>query len=410
MMLPSNFDVVIIGAGPSGTIAAALLHQKGFRVLVLEKARFPRFSIGESLLPQAMQFIEQAGLLPAVQAAGFRFKNGAAFARGEETGMFNFEDKFSPGWGTTYQVERARFDQVLADAVAEQGVDIRYETEVLSMILGTRPVLQVRDHEGQEQTIETGFVLDASGFGRVLPRLLDLETPSSFPLRSSVFCHIEDRIDDPAFDRDKILITVHPDDRDVWFWLIPLSEEKCSFGVVGEPDRLARYGEQPDQILETLKRETFPLNQLLARSAPLFPARSITGYAANVRSLHGEGFALLGNAGEFLDPVFSSGVTIAMKSAALAADVLIRQREGERIDWQLDYAQRLKQGVDTFRSYVEAWYDGRLQDIIYAERQEPAIKQMICSVLAGYAWDTNNPYVQDSRRKLSVLANVCRTG
>jgi flavin-dependent dehydrogenase len=124
--------------------------------------------------------------------------------------------------------------------------------------------------------------------------------------------------------------------------------------------------------------------------------------------LHGDGFALLGNAGEFLDPVFSSGVTIAMKSAALAADLLGRRFRGETVNWETAYAQPLKQGVDTFRCFVEAWYDGRLQDIIFAQNPNSAIKQMICSILAGYAWDLNNPYVADSKRRISVLANLCR--
>ena len=110
-----SYDVVVIGAGPSGTVASALLNQQSHRVLVLEREHFPRFSIGESLLPQCMIFLEQAKMLEAVQAGNFQFKNGAAFYHGERTECFDFSEKFTSGWGTTYQVQRGRFDKILAD-------------------------------------------------------------------------------------------------------------------------------------------------------------------------------------------------------------------------------------------------------------------------------------------------------
>jgi len=408
-MLPAFVDVVVVGAGPSGAIASSLLKRKGHNVIVFEKAHFPRFSIGESLLPQSMVYLEEAGLLQAVQNAGFQFKNGAAFVRNDEYGWFNFEDKFTPGWGATFQVERASFDKLLADGAAEQGVDIRYGYDVVAMRPGRQPEVDVMTPEGARHTVKAGFVLDASGFGRVLPRLLELETPSTFPSRTSVFTHIEDNISDPDFDRNKILITVHPEYSDVWFWLIPLAANKCSFGVVAREENLQQYSDDGGELLFALRDTVPPLNTLLDRAELLFEPRRITGYSCNVRSLHGEGYALLGNAGEFLDPVFSSGVTIAVKSASLAANLLDQQLRGEKVDWEQGYARLLMQGVNTFRAYVEAWYDGRLQDIIFAKEHNSEIKKMICSVLAGYAWDAENPYAQESARKLSILAQLCRS-
>ena len=135
---------------------------------------------------------------------------------------------------------------------------------------------------------------------------------------------------------------------------------------------------------------------------------SINGYSASVDSLYGRNYALLGNAGEFLDPVFSSGVTIAMKSASLAADVLNKQFNNHPVNWQQDFAGPLQKGVETFRTFVEAWYDTSLQDVVFYDKQQTNIKEMICSILAGYAWDEGNPYVKNSRSRLQTLATLCR--
>jgi hypothetical protein len=130
-----------------------------------------------------------------------------------------------------------------------------------------------------------------------------------------------------------------------------------------------------------------------------------------VSRLHGAGFALLGNAAEFLDPVFSSGVTIALKSAKLAADLLDQQFRGEPADWQTQFAEPLMYGVETFRSFVNGWYDGDLQDVIFFEHKDPVIRRMICSVLAGYAWDPKNPYTgPQAARRLRALADTVRAG
>lgn len=401
-------DVLVIGAGPSGAIASALLAQKGYLVRVLEKEQFPRFSIGESLLPQCMVFIEEAGMLDAVTAGRFQLKNGAAFYHDGKRTNFDFTGKFTAGPGTTFEVQRALFDKILADEAARFGADVHYRHEITSVdFSGDEPQVSCRTPEGEIITLRAGFVLDASGFGRVLSRLLDLESPSNFPVRQSCFTHVKDRISDPAFDRDKILISVHPRCRDVWYWTIPFSNGTCSLGVVAERDFFASYPEEVNERLMRIVREEPYLAELLKDSEILQPARQIVGYSANVKSLHGRGYALLGNAGEFLDPVFSSGVTIAMKSASLAAGLLDRQFRGERIDWEMDYAVPLQQGIDTFRTFVTGWYDRRFQDVIFHPSQNETVKAMICSILAGYAWDVENPFVRDSERRLASLAYIC---
>lgn len=404
-------NVIIIGAGPAGSIAAALIQQQGHQAIILEKETFPRFSIGESLLPQCMEFIEQAGMLPALQAAGFQLKTGAAFLYHGQYSEFCFSDQFSTGFTYTYQVQRARFDALLASEAQRQGVDIRWQQRVLAAdFSAAKPVLTVVDEQSQDTyRLEADFVLDASGFGRVLPRLLELETPSGFPVRQAIFTHLEDRISDSTYKREKIWIVVHPENAEVWYWLIPFSNGRCSLGVVGETAFFEQIGNDWQAVLQTLIAQEPRLSRLLANACFDTPVNTITGYSANVSSLVGNGYALLGNAGEFLDPVFSSGVTIAMKSASLAADVLNRQFQGHAVDWQRDYAMPLKKGVDTFRVYVTAWYNSTLQDVLFHPQQQPNIKAMICSILAGYVWDEANPYVKQSQARLNTLVELCRS-
>ncbi|KPA94446.1 flavin-dependent dehydrogenase [Pseudomonas asplenii] len=401
-------EVLVIGAGPSGAIAAALLKRNGHDVLIVERQHFPRFSIGESLLSHCLDFVEEAGMLDAVNAAGFQLKNGAAFAWGERYSAFDFGKTFSNGKPTTFQVQRADFDKLLADQAALQGVEIRYGEEIVGADFERpQPQLQVRREDGSEYRLEARFVLDASGYGRVLPRLLDLEAPSGFPVRQAVFTHIEDRIDHPGFEREKILITTHPEKRDIWFWTIPFSNGRCSLGVVADASHFAGRDDDLDACLKGFVAETPSLQRVLQNAEWDTPARAIGGYSANVKSLHGPGYALLGNAAEFLDPVFSSGVTIAMRSASMAAGLLHRQLQGESVDWQSQFAEPLKRGVDTFRCYVEGWYAGTFQDVIYHPGSSEEIRAMISSILAGYAWDERNPFVSEPKRRLRMLSEIC---
>ena len=407
-MRTDTTEILIIGAGPAGSVAAGFLRQQGRQVLIIEKEQFPRFSIGESLLPQSMEYIQAAGMLQAVVEAGFQYKNGAAFARGEKHTSFDFRKKFSEGWGTTYQVQRADFDKVLADCAEKAGAEVRYRHEVTAIdVESEKPSVTVKAPDGEIYQVQAQFLLDASGFGRILPRLLKLEKPSNFPTRGAIFTHVQDNTPLGSFDRNKILVTVHPEHCDVWYWTIPFSNGRCSLGVVAKTEFLAQYQGAETERLQAIVGETPSLSSLLKNAEWDTPARQIIGYSANVDSLWGKNYALLGNAGEFLDPVFSSGVTIAFKSASLASACLQRQFAGEVVDWQKDYGSPLRAGVDAFRGFVESWYAGGFQNIIFHEDQSPEIREMICSILAGYAWDLKNPYVAETKRRLAVLEELC---
>lgn len=429
-----NTDVVIIGAGPSGSSAAALLRQKGYQVTVLERQYFPRFSIGESLLPQSMVFLEEAGLLECVrehvEQYAFQFKDGAAFLRGQQRSFYDFTQKSAEGPGTTWQVRRAQFDHLLAQQAEHYGTEIRYGHTVTAVdVTLKQPILTVQDEQQNSYQIQAKFLLDASGFGRVLPKLLDLERPSDFPVRRAIFSHVEDGIthhqaSHPEFDRNKILITVHEKDHRAWYWLIPFADGRASFGVVAEqdffdqyalkdPDGQSKDAYEADQLAALFQRilaDDPSLSALMANAKFDTPMRTLVGYSADVKHLAQDNYALLGNAGEFLDPVFSSGVTIALKSSSLAVPLVDQVLQGHAVDWQQQYEIPLRKGIEVFRAYVEAWYSGEFQDVVFSSQQNAQIRRMIASLLAGYAWDETNPMHKNAKKRLATLAELCREG
>jgi flavin-dependent dehydrogenase len=257
---------------------------------------------------------------------------------------------------------------------------------------------------GTPRQVTARFVLDCSGYGRVLPRLLDLEAPSNYPVRESLFTHVTGDVRPPEREQGKIWVCVHPDGG--WIWIIPFSNGRTSVGVVAEPEFFARFPGPPEDQLRAIVMSDPNAAARLADMRFVFPPQRIKGFACSVKKLFGPQFALAGNATEFLDPVFSSGVTLAMESGLRAAQVLTRQLQGQPVDWQTEYADHVMQGVNTFRSYVTAWYDDKLPTILFASQRNPDIMRQICSVLAGYVWDKSNPYVTQADRALGLLAKI----
>lgn len=401
--MPSSsfiYDVVIVGAGPAGTVSAALLAKRGFNVCVLEKQHFPRFVIGESLLPYAMDILDEAGLLKPVQAAGlgFQYKNGFAFSWGRRYSSFSFLDKFSAGHTTAFNVPRAQFDKLLIDEAVKQGVVARFGESLKTFDNnGDTVLLTVERDNGDVYNMEARFVLDASGFYRALPRLMGWELPPDAVMRQVHFTHIDDRITSDKFDRNKNLVCIHPEHRDIWVWLIPFSNGRSSIGVVGE-EHYFRHLSSAQILKKTVSEVPFLAEVLVdAKWDNGFPFNYLPGYTTKSKGLYGRHFALLGASGEFLDPVFSSGVTIAVQSAKLAAECVGRQLRGKPVDWKNEFAVPLMSGVNTFGSYIQGWYDGRFQELIFSHDRNPEVTRMICAILAGYAWDKENPCVSDSQ-------------
>ncbi|MFV0573324.1 MAG: NAD(P)/FAD-dependent oxidoreductase [Xanthomarina gelatinilytica] len=401
-----HVDVLIIGAGPSGCVAAAYLNNQGYDIKVVEKSVFPRFVIGESLLPRCMDHFEEVGLLDCLKAANFELKPGARFLRGDVVCNFDFSDKHSEGWDWTWQVPRADFDHILVKEIIKKGVDVSFEHEVTAVEIAEdgSSKTTIKTKEGDIYTIHAKFIIDSSGYGRVLPRLLDLDKPSALPDHSSIFTHVKDVNREEG--TEGTLITFDVLDNDTWFWVIPFSNGNTSLGFVSKTEYIDSFkGSTTERMKEMLKLSDYYYDRFKDVDF-LFEPINIKNYSKSVKQLYGKGYALTGNSSEFLDPVFSSGVTFATESALMSAKLISKELRGELVDWEEDYSNYIKYGVAVFSTYVKEWYTGNLQTLFFHRPENPDVKRQICAVLAGYVWDKTNPFVTKHDRIVKTLAHL----
>lgn len=403
-MKKESIDILIIGAGPSGCVSASYLKSKGLNIRVVEKSKFPRHVIGESLLPRCMDHLDEVGLLDCLKKEKFERKSGARFIKGDDVCDFDFSKKFSEGWDWTWQVPRDTFDNALTKELQKKGVQIYFEHEVIDVKFnGSKSETIIRNKDGEESIICAKFIIDSSGYGRVLPRLLKLDKESSIPKHSSIFTQVKD-INRPE-GREGTIITFDVLSTQVWLWVIPFSNGNTSIGFVGPTEYINSInGTSEERISKLLETSEYYADRFKNLNY-LFQPKVIQNISKAVTQLHGKGYALTGNSAEFLDPVFSSGVTFATESGLLSAKLAYRELQNENINWDKEYTQYIEKGVRVFGSYVKEWYTGNLQSLFFHKPENPEIKKQICAVLAGYVWDDNNPFVKKHDRIIKSVAH-----
>ena len=404
-MTKEEVDVLIIGAGPSGCVSSSFLHKNNIKVKVVEKTKFPRLVVGESLIPRVMDHFDEAGLLPALNKMDFEKKLGARFIRGEEICVFDFSKKFGEGWDWTWQVPRADFDKTLADEVVNKGIDLEFEAEVTAVRFeGTNSITTVKSKNGEVKEIHAKHIIDSSGYGRVLPRLLDLDTPSGLDPHSSIFSHVVD-VNRPEGE-EGTLISFDILETEVWLWVIPFSNGNTSLGIVAPTTYINSLSENKDNaeaLRNAIQLSDFYIKRF-GNTEFLFEPIKLENYSRSVKKMYGDGFVLTGNSSEFLDPVFSSGVAFATESGILAAKLIIRELNGEKVDWETDYSKYMKDGIGVFTTYVKEWYTGNLQTLFFHQPENPEVKEKICAVLAGYVWNQENPFVKKHDNVIKNMA------
>ena len=408
-MLIENTDILIIGAGPSGSVPAAYLRQNNINVIVLEKTQFPRIVVGESLIPRSMDHFEETGLLPYLEKQNFEIKPGARFIRGNEICIFDFSQKFGEGKDWTWQVPRADFDMTLANAIVDKGADLRFNEEVIDVQFeGKNSTTTVKKQNGETYQINAKFLIDASGYGRVLPRLLNIDSPSKLNPHSAIFAHIDDIRRPKGQEGTQISFDII--ETKVWLWVIPFSNGKTSVGIVGPTEyinQLSTDQNTTEALQNAIKKSDFYVNRF--GDLPFeFDPIWLKNYSAAVTKMFGEGYVLTGNSTEFLDPVFSSGVCFATESGLKAAKLAVKELNGENVDWQKDYEGYMKEGIAVFTTYVQEWYTGNLQELFFHRPENPEVKEKICAVLAGYVWNKENPFVKKHNNVIKNMAHLIK--
>ena len=404
-MLKEFVDVLIIGAGPSGCVSAAYLHKNNCKIKVVEKTNFPRIVVGESLIPRVMDHFAEADLFDSLNAMNFEKKLGARFIRGNEICVFDFSNKFSEGWDWTWQVPRADFDNTMAQELIRKGIDLEFESEVIEVSFeGSNSKTIVKDKDGNLKEIHAKFIIDSSGYGRVLPRLLDLDKPSALDPHSSIFTHVQD-INRPTGE-EGTLISFDVLETEVWLWVIPFSNGNTSLGVVGPTDfinSLSLNKSNSEALKNAIQLSDYYIKRFEGTEF-LFEPIKLENYSRSVKKMYGDGFALTGNSTEFLDPVFSSGVAFATESGMLAAKLYLKQSQGIAVDWETEFTEYMKRGINVFTTYVKEWYTGNLQTLFFHQPENPDVKRKICAVLAGYVWDEENPFVKKHDNVIKNMA------
>jgi FADH2-dependent halogenase len=384
-MNQNDYDVIVIGCGPGGSSASTYLARAGRRVLVLEKEVFPRFHIGESLLPYNQAIFRELGLLPALKEAGFPRKLGAQFILGN--GLIGTRYIFKLGRFTrepeVIQVERARFDHILLKHARVTGADVREGWAVLKTDSDADGVnVEARDADGKTHNFRAAFVVDASGRTNLTGTQEGLRVMHPRLKKLAVFAHFTGvGLDAGEPGGDTIIIRLE----NKWFWLIPVSAEKVSVGLVIDKDEFMQSSGTPAEIFQRWI-DSSPVAQARMKNARMAsPVQTTTDFSYFNRSLAGKRVLRIGDAAGFMDPIFSAGVYLAMWSGKLAAEALqkslMRGDDGARVFPRFE--RRVKAGMNFYWQMVEQFYTQPFIELFLQPRNHMKLPDAVNAVLAG---------------------------
>ena len=354
-------DVIVMGGGPAGSTTATLLAQKGLRVLLLEKSRFPRFHIGESLMPETYWPLKRLGVLDKMKASAFPRKHSVQFvsASGKESRPFYFSETNPHESSVTWQVLRSQFDEMLLTNAREHGVVIREEVNGEDVIFeGSQAVgVVARPRGGKAENHYARVIVDATGLNAILSKKLKIRHPDPKLKKVAIFAHFEGGLRDPGIDEGATLVLYTPDGHG-WFWYIPLPENRVSVGIVGPPEKLfARPGQAEATLNESIEK-CAGVRRRLESAERVSEIHTTSDFSFRSTRCAGDGWVLVGDAFTFLDPIYSSGVFLALKSGELAADTIGEAFEnGDFSAAQLSrFWSTLTTGTEAIRRLVYAFY------------------------------------------------------
>ena len=382
----SRYDVIIIGAGPAGSTSALLLARQGFKVVVLEKAKFPRFHIGESILPQNFPLVQELGLEEALFRLPHLKKYGAEFGMGDDhnTTRFNFDSALIPG-SNTFNVERAYFDKMLMDEASAAGAEIREETSVKSIEKLTHGDCSVIIDGGE--MLSAKIILDASGHGTVVGRHLGLRKPVADANLHKVaylehFDHVE-RLPGAEDGHPTIIMTTEG-----WFWLIGLNEKTTSIGFVAHPDFIKRVNVPANRMLQWAIARCPVVRHRMRDAVGPATNQVLADFSYTCKPIAGDGYFMVGDAGCFLDPIFSTGVTLAMKGAqqAVRHTTALLKNQTSPETARREYIDFVEGSTSVFWRLIRNYYNHSFRELFLNGTGPHDVHRAVISILAGHVF------------------------
>jgi flavin-dependent dehydrogenase len=385
-MLTPEYDVIVAGGGPAGSTTATLIAQRGYRVALFERERFPRFHIGESLIPETYWVLKRLNMLPKMQQSHFVKKYSVQFvnANGKLSAPFYFWDNKPHECSQTWQVVRSEFDHMMLQNAREHGAEAYEGVHVLDVIFeGDRAVgVRIKDVDGTRREVRARVVVDASGQAAMLQNRFKLRLWDPVLNKGAIWTYWKGAHRDTGRDEGATMV-LQTSDKQGWFWYIPLHNDVVSVGVVAPFDRLFKGRDDHERTYEE-EVERSP-----AVKARIAEAQRVTGYfvtrdySYRSRQVAGDGWVLVGDAFGFLDPLYSSGVLLALKSGELAADAICDGFEqNDTSAAQLGrWGDLFNHGVDRMRRLVCEYYDGFSFGAFV--RQYPELRGTVTDLLIG---------------------------
>jgi flavin-dependent dehydrogenase len=377
--MESPYDVAIIGGGPAGSTAAILLAQAGRRVVLIEREKFPRFHIGESLLPYSMAAFDRLGVRAELEALAVDKRGGEiATACGSRAVKFHFANGFRLKHTRAYQVERAAFDKLLLDRARTAGAEVREETRVEAADLSESGAVLHTD--GGE--IRAEYVIDASGRHALLGQQLKLKRAYDHLRKFSCFAHYEHAQRDEGVDGG---LTRLIRARDHWFWMIPIDEQRTSVGVVMDIEDYKKMGKSPEAALDWAIADSALMRERMRDARRVTPVHAAGDYSYRNTNFTGARWMMAGDAAGFIDPIFSTGVFLAIHSGEQCADTLnaVLAAPGKKRKLFASYERRLHRVMDKYLRFVSAWYRPEFIEVFTRPTQRLQLAGAVNAVLAG---------------------------
>jgi len=369
-------DVIVIGGGPAGTTAATLLAQQGLTVTLLERERFPRFQIGESLLPYNNDLFTRLGVTDQLVEGDFFPKYGAYFVTGDGAigYRFRFDQRLRDPYRRSFQVKRAEFDHLLLRNAEKHGVDVRQETAVTSVDLSDPNKVVINGD------LEARFVVDASGHASTIGSRVGNREEIASLKKIAFFAHYRNVPRDEGRDAGNTVIVVR---KNAWFWLIPVSAEVMSVGLIVDREHFTKCGLTPQQILEQTIANTPWVAERMKNAERITEVRARKDFSFRMRNMVGPNYVLVGDAAGFLDPIFSTGVFMAMKSADLATSAVHERLRSGSMRALNAYHRDMQQGLDKYLRFVERFYDREFLEVFLQPSERLGLLTAVVGVLAG---------------------------